>query len=208
MDDTPAQKVPTSGCPPDNTQDTCPKDPGFDPIHNFMDYSYDQCYTELTQGQAAVARLLARIPCLDVLGTSKGRPRIAASLSSSRPYRTSPFLPTGGVRDSKWGRDPPGSGYGRGCRRGSSASIVPAAWQDACRVESVMAPRAAPYKRRHRVLRPDLPDSVRQVSTVADVVAALDGLYDPARAEAWDAVGLVCGDPGAEVRRVLLPSIR
>ena len=56
VDDTPAQKVPTSGCPPDNTQDTCPKDPGFDPIHNFMDYSYDQCYTELTQGQAERSR--------------------------------------------------------------------------------------------------------------------------------------------------------
>jgi hypothetical protein len=56
VDDTPAQKVPTSGCPPDNTQDTCPKDPGFDPIHNFMDYSYDQCYTELTQGQADRSR--------------------------------------------------------------------------------------------------------------------------------------------------------
>ena len=52
VDDTPAMKVPTSGCPPDGTKDTCPRDPGFDPIHNFMDYSYDQCYTELTQGQA------------------------------------------------------------------------------------------------------------------------------------------------------------
>jgi dinuclear metal center YbgI/SA1388 family protein len=41
------------------------------------------------------------------------------------------------------------------------------------------------------------------VPTVSDVVAALDGLYDPARAEAWDAIGLVCGDPDAEVRRVL-----
>jgi hypothetical protein len=50
--DTPAQKIPTSGCPADGTQDTCPRDPGFDPIHNFMDYSYDQCYTELTKGQA------------------------------------------------------------------------------------------------------------------------------------------------------------
>ncbi len=56
VEDTPAQKVPTSGCPPDNTQDTCPKDPGFDPIHNFMDYSFDQCYTELTRGQAERSR--------------------------------------------------------------------------------------------------------------------------------------------------------
>lgn len=38
---------------------------------------------------------------------------------------------------------------------------------------------------------------------VADVLAVLDLLYDPARAEGWDSVGLVCGDPGAPVRRVL-----
>ena len=37
-----------------------------------------------------------------------------------------------------------------------------------------------------------------------DVVAALDELYPPAWAESWDAVGLVCGDPDAPVRRVLL----
>jgi dinuclear metal center YbgI/SA1388 family protein len=37
-----------------------------------------------------------------------------------------------------------------------------------------------------------------------DVVAALDARYDPAWAEPWDAVGLVTGDPDAEVRRVLL----
>jgi hypothetical protein len=56
VDDTPAMKIPTSGCPADGTKDTCPKDPGFDPIHNFMDYSYDQCYTQFTQGQAERAR--------------------------------------------------------------------------------------------------------------------------------------------------------
>lgn len=50
--DTPAQKLATSGCPADGTQDSCTRDPGFDPIHNFMDYSYDSCYTELTKGQA------------------------------------------------------------------------------------------------------------------------------------------------------------
>ena len=40
--------------------------------------------------------------------------------------------------------------------------------------------------------------------TLADVIGVLDELYPPGTAEAWDAVGLVCGDPTAEVRRVLL----
>jgi len=35
------------------------------------------------------------------------------------------------------------------------------------------------------------------------VIAALDARYDPALAEGWDAVGLVCGDPDEPVRRVL-----
>ena len=48
--DTPAQRSPTSGCP--EGRDSCPKDPGLDPIHNYMDYSYDACYTEFTPGQA------------------------------------------------------------------------------------------------------------------------------------------------------------
>lgn len=38
---------------------------------------------------------------------------------------------------------------------------------------------------------------------LADVVATVEQLYDPALAEPWDAVGLVCGDPEADVRRVL-----
>ena len=39
--------------------------------------------------------------------------------------------------------------------------------------------------------------------TVADVVGLLDGWYDPAWAEDWDAVGLVCGDPDQPVDKVL-----
>ncbi len=39
--------------------------------------------------------------------------------------------------------------------------------------------------------------------TVADIVAAVHRRYDPAGAEPWDAVGLVCGDPSAPVLRVL-----
>ncbi|QIK65937.1 Nif3-like dinuclear metal center hexameric protein [Nocardioides sp. HDW12B] len=38
---------------------------------------------------------------------------------------------------------------------------------------------------------------------LAEIVALLDDWYDPAWAEPWDAVGLVCGDPGDEVRSVL-----
>ena len=49
VDDTPAQKTPSSGCP--IGKDTCPA-PGTDPIHNYMDYSFDTCYTEFTAGQA------------------------------------------------------------------------------------------------------------------------------------------------------------
>ena len=36
-----------------------------------------------------------------------------------------------------------------------------------------------------------------------EVLAALDARYDPTLAESWDAVGLVCGDPDQEVRRVV-----
>jgi hypothetical protein len=49
VEDTPPERTPTSGCP--EGKDTCPQ-PGLDPIHNYMDYSYDQCYTEFTAGQA------------------------------------------------------------------------------------------------------------------------------------------------------------
>ncbi|KQV05703.1 MULTISPECIES: Nif3-like dinuclear metal center hexameric protein [unclassified Kitasatospora] len=38
---------------------------------------------------------------------------------------------------------------------------------------------------------------------LSDVINALEELYPPRWAESWDAVGLVCGDPEAEVGRVL-----
>lgn len=39
---------------------------------------------------------------------------------------------------------------------------------------------------------------------LADVVAVVHRRYDPVSAEPWDAVGLVCGDPAAAVRRILV----
>jgi Pregnancy-associated plasma protein-A len=50
VEDTPRQRFPTSGCP--EGKDTCPQ-PGLDPIHNYMDYSHDRCYSEFTAGQSA-----------------------------------------------------------------------------------------------------------------------------------------------------------
>jgi len=48
--DTPAQGGPSSGCP--TGADTCSL-PCSDPIHNYMDYSYDSCYNQFTPGQSS-----------------------------------------------------------------------------------------------------------------------------------------------------------
>jgi len=50
VDDTPYEATATSGCP--EGKDTCPS-AGVDPIHNYMDYSTDACYTQFTAGQDA-----------------------------------------------------------------------------------------------------------------------------------------------------------
>lgn len=49
--DTPPQSQSTDGCPTDPPKDSCPDLPGLDLIHNFMDYSFDECYQTFTPDQ-------------------------------------------------------------------------------------------------------------------------------------------------------------
>ncbi|WP_420454236.1 M43 family zinc metalloprotease [Rubrivirga sp.] len=57
VEDTPQQRRSTSRCP-SPAPDSCPADPGLDPVHNYMDYSDDACMTEFTVGQAARAQAM------------------------------------------------------------------------------------------------------------------------------------------------------
>jgi hypothetical protein len=49
VSDTPAQASASKGCPVG--RDSCPDQPGLEPIHNYMDYSDDACLSEFSPGQ-------------------------------------------------------------------------------------------------------------------------------------------------------------
>ncbi|KAI9725644.1 MAG: hypothetical protein M1828_002929 [Chrysothrix sp. TS-e1954] len=50
--DTPMESISTDGCPMKPWKNSCAgMRPGDDPIHNYMDYSIDSCYTKFTPGQ-------------------------------------------------------------------------------------------------------------------------------------------------------------
>ena len=54
VDDTPFESVRQARACPEGS-DTCKRQAGLDPIHNFMDYTYNTCQWEFTKGQAARA---------------------------------------------------------------------------------------------------------------------------------------------------------
>ena len=62
---------------------------------------------------------------------------------------------------------------------------------------------ALPADRAHSDPRSPSDEVPPRGAPLAEVIAALEARYDPALAESWDAVGLVCGDPAETVRSVL-----
>lgn len=91
--DTPAQGTSTSGCP--EGKDTCTSSAGPDPIHNYMDYSYDSCYNNFTSGQDARADYMMAT-YRPTIGSAKALPGTAQPVVARRDVRVSPnpFNPT------------------------------------------------------------------------------------------------------------------
>ena len=84
-DDTPQESTAAYGCPADDT-DTCPSDPGYDPIHNYMDYVDDPCMWEFTADQAT--RMYEQM--------SMYRPTIMGGTTGTAPTAAFSGTPTSG----------------------------------------------------------------------------------------------------------------
>lgn len=84
-DDTPYEASPASGCP--TGRNTC-SSPGDDPIHNYMDYSDDACYTHFTPNQVTRMQTL----------TGQYRPNLLnAAVAQSSLQPDGEFAVSGGV---------------------------------------------------------------------------------------------------------------
>jgi hypothetical protein len=72
IDDTPFEASPAFGCP--IGRNTCPQ-PGDDPIHNYMDYTTDACYTEFTALQGQRMQDIVALYRPSLFGSSAVAPR-------------------------------------------------------------------------------------------------------------------------------------
>ena len=66
ISDTPMESSPAFGCPVG--RDSCPDQEGLDPVHNFMDYSDDDCLTEFSPLQKAYMNSAYEMYRLNVFG--------------------------------------------------------------------------------------------------------------------------------------------
>jgi hypothetical protein len=95
--DTPSEAIQTLGCP--DSKDTCPTG-GADPIHNYMDYSFDQCLNQFTPGQADRIHFMVATyrPLIEGASTASAASRLFAAgerigESVALEARPNPFNP-------------------------------------------------------------------------------------------------------------------
>lgn len=97
-DDTPQEQTATFRCP--DGQDSCPDDPGLDPIYNFMDYTDDYCMDHFT-GDQALRMEWAVTTYRPSLLAAKALPEadlIAASGTRIQSVSPNPFNPKAEIR--------------------------------------------------------------------------------------------------------------
>jgi hypothetical protein len=91
VDDTPFEATPAFGCP--IGRNTCPQ-PGDDPIHNYMDYTDDACYTEFTPDQIARMQSVVAVYRPILVGSALALSLVTSSEASGAPPTRASGTPT------------------------------------------------------------------------------------------------------------------